>query len=61
MSKMESRHEELLRQNSLLHEQVQTMSSKLADTLQRASSESSLNVSLTEEGKSEDQLLEILR
>ncbi|XP_037553921.1 translocated promoter region b, nuclear basket protein [Nematolebias whitei] len=61
MAKMESRHEELQRQNSLLHEQVQTMSSKLADTLQRASSESSLNVSLTEEGKSEDQLLEILR
>ncbi|XP_017275998.1 translocated promoter region b, nuclear basket protein [Kryptolebias marmoratus] len=61
ISKMESRHEELQKQNSLLHEQVQTMSSRLADSLQRASSESSLNVSLTEEGKSEDQLLEILR
>uniref|UniRef100_A0A3Q3AM97 Nucleoprotein TPR n=1 Tax=Kryptolebias marmoratus TaxID=37003 RepID=A0A3Q3AM97_KRYMA len=60
ISKMESRHEELQKQNSLLHEQVQTMSSRLADSLQRASSESSLNVSLTEEGKSEDQLLEIL-
>uniref|UniRef100_A0A3B5B4R2 Nucleoprotein TPR n=1 Tax=Stegastes partitus TaxID=144197 RepID=A0A3B5B4R2_9TELE len=61
MSKMESRYEELQKQNSLLHEQIQTMSSKMADNLQRAASESSLNISLTEEGKSQDQLLEILR
>ncbi|XP_015241685.1 PREDICTED: nucleoprotein TPR-like isoform X4 [Cyprinodon variegatus] len=61
MSKMESRYEELQRQNTLLHEQVQTMSTKMAANIQRAANESSLNVSLTEEGKSEDQLLEILR
>ncbi|MED6275380.1 hypothetical protein CHARACLAT_025992, partial [Characodon lateralis] len=60
-TKMESRHEELQRQNTLLHEQVQTMSTKMAANIQRAASESSLNVSLSEEGKSEDQLLEILR
>ncbi|XP_022066194.2 translocated promoter region b, nuclear basket protein [Acanthochromis polyacanthus] len=61
MSKMESRYEELLKQNSLLHEQIQTMSSTMADSLQHAAGESSLNISLTEEGKSQDQLLEILR
>ncbi|KAM4548847.1 translocated promoter region b, nuclear basket protein isoform 3-T3 [Odontesthes bonariensis] len=59
-SKMESRYEELQRQNTLLHEQVQTMSSEMAANMQRAN-ESSLNTSLTEEGKSQDQLLEILR
>ncbi|KAM4739914.1 translocated promoter region b, nuclear basket protein isoform 2-T2 [Anableps anableps] len=61
MSKMESSYEELQRQNTLLHEQVQTMSSKMAASIQRAANESSLNVSLSEEGKSQDQLLEILR
>ncbi|XP_040895919.1 translocated promoter region b, nuclear basket protein isoform X2 [Toxotes jaculatrix] len=61
MSKMESRHEELQRQNALLHEQIQTVSSKMADNLQRAASESAMNISLTEEGKSQDQVLEILR
>ncbi|XP_058493933.1 translocated promoter region b, nuclear basket protein isoform X1 [Solea solea] len=61
MSKMESRYEELQRQNALLHEQIQTMSSKMADGLQRAASDNTLNISLTEEGKSQDQVLEILR
>lgn len=61
MSKIENRNEELQRQNTLLHEQVQTMSSKMADSLQRAASESPMNISLTEEGKSQDQVLEILR
>ncbi|TNN35649.1 Nucleoprotein TPR [Liparis tanakae] len=61
MSKMEIRYEELQRQNTLLHEQIQTMSSKMADKLQQAVSESPLNISLTEEGKSQDQVLEILR
>ncbi|XP_073332278.1 translocated promoter region b, nuclear basket protein isoform X2 [Pagrus major] len=60
-SKMESRNEELQRQNTLLHEQIQTMSSKMADNLQRAASESPMNISLSEEGKSQDQVLEILR
>lgn len=58
---MESRYEELQRQNTLLHEQIQTMSSKMADNLQRAVSESPMNISLTEEGKSQEQVLEILR
>ncbi|XP_075944416.1 translocated promoter region b, nuclear basket protein isoform X3 [Anarhichas minor] len=59
MSKMETRYEELQRQNTLLHEQIQTMSSKMADKLQRAVNESPMN--LTEDGKSQDQVLEILR
>uniref|UniRef100_A0A673VLS5 Nucleoprotein TPR n=1 Tax=Salmo trutta TaxID=8032 RepID=A0A673VLS5_SALTR len=61
MSKVASRSEELQRQNSLLHEQIQTMSSKIATTLQRQVNESPLNISLTEQGKSQDQVLEILR
>uniref|UniRef100_A0A8C7PNJ2 Nucleoprotein TPR n=1 Tax=Oncorhynchus mykiss TaxID=8022 RepID=A0A8C7PNJ2_ONCMY len=61
MSKVVSRSEELQRQNSLLHEQIQTMSCKMAATLQRQANESPLNISLTEEGKSQDQVLEILR
>ncbi|XP_019730825.1 translocated promoter region b, nuclear basket protein isoform X4 [Hippocampus comes] len=61
MSKIESRFEELQRQNGLLHEQIQTMSSKMAENLQRAANESPLNTSLTEEGKSQEQVLEILR
>ncbi|XP_049576039.1 translocated promoter region b, nuclear basket protein isoform X3 [Syngnathus scovelli] len=61
MSKIESRSEELQRQNTLLHEQIEAMSSKMAENLQRASSESPLNISLTEEGKSQEQVLEILR
>ena len=61
MSKIESRCEELQRQNALLHEQIQTMSSKMADNLHRAASESTMNICLTEEGKSQDQVLEILR
>lgn len=61
MAKMESRHDELQKQNTLLHEQIQTMSRKMADTLQRAINESPMNISLTDEGKSQDQVLEILR
>ncbi|CAB1332063.1 unnamed protein product [Coregonus sp. 'balchen'] len=52
---------ELQRQNSLLHEQIQTMSSKIAATLQHQANESPLNISLTEQGRSQDQVLEILR
>ncbi|XP_068174893.1 translocated promoter region b, nuclear basket protein isoform X2 [Antennarius striatus] len=61
MSKIESRNDELQRQNTLLHEQIQTISSKMADSLQQAVSDNSMNISLTEEGKSQDQILEILR
>uniref|UniRef100_A0A673JY30 Nucleoprotein TPR n=1 Tax=Sinocyclocheilus rhinocerous TaxID=307959 RepID=A0A673JY30_9TELE len=60
-SKLESRCEDLQRQNTLLHEQIQTLSGQMASQLQRATSESPLNVSLTEEGKSQEQLIEILR
>uniref|UniRef100_A0AAR2KP16 Nucleoprotein TPR n=1 Tax=Pygocentrus nattereri TaxID=42514 RepID=A0AAR2KP16_PYGNA len=61
--KVEVRCEGLQKQNELLHEQIQSMSGKMATQLQQqqAVSESSLNVSLTEEGKSQEQLLEILR
>ncbi|XP_029003449.1 translocated promoter region b, nuclear basket protein isoform X2 [Betta splendens] len=61
MSKIESSYEELQRQNVLLHEQMETMSSTMAGNLQRAASESTMNISLTEEGKSQEQVLEILR
>ncbi|XP_057697331.1 translocated promoter region b, nuclear basket protein isoform X1 [Corythoichthys intestinalis] len=61
MSKIESRFEELQKQNVLLHEQIQAMSSKMAENLQRAASDNPLNISLTEEGKSQEQVLEILR
>ncbi|KAM7011947.1 translocated promoter region b, nuclear basket protein [Tautogolabrus adspersus] len=61
MSKIGISNEELQRQNTLLHEQIQTISSKMADNLQRAVNESPLNISLSEEGKSQDQVLEILR
>lgn len=57
---MESRNQELQRQNSLLHEQIQLMSHKMAENLQQASSENPMNISLTEEGKSQEQILEIL-
>uniref|UniRef100_A0A672JFG0 Nucleoprotein TPR n=1 Tax=Salarias fasciatus TaxID=181472 RepID=A0A672JFG0_SALFA len=60
-SKVESSFEDLQRQNTLLHEQIQAMSSKMAKNLQRAANEKSVNISLIEEGKSQDQLLEILR
>uniref|UniRef100_A0A8B9HVZ0 Nucleoprotein TPR n=1 Tax=Astyanax mexicanus TaxID=7994 RepID=A0A8B9HVZ0_ASTMX len=59
--KVEARCVDLQKQNELLHEQIQSMSSKMATQLQQAASESSLNISLTEEDKSQEQLLEILR
>ncbi|XP_058234959.1 translocated promoter region b, nuclear basket protein isoform X2 [Hemibagrus wyckioides] len=58
---IESRCQELQKQNELLHEQIQAMSGKMATQLQQTAGDSSLNVSLTEEGKSQEQLLEILR
>ncbi|XP_041646505.1 translocated promoter region b, nuclear basket protein [Cheilinus undulatus] len=61
VAKMEKSHEQLQKQNTLLHEQIQTMSSRMAERLQHAVNESSMNISLTEEGKSQDQVLEILR
>lgn len=60
-SKLERHSEDLQKQNTLLHEQLQTMSSSMASSLKRATTEAPLNVSFTEEGKSQDQMLEILR
>lgn len=59
--KLVSRCEDLQKQNTLLHEQIQTLSGQMASQMQRAANESPLNISLTEEGKSQEQLLEILR
>ncbi|XP_028817852.1 nucleoprotein TPR-like isoform X3 [Denticeps clupeoides] len=61
LSKLESCVSELQRQNSLLHEQIQSISSNMAASLQRATNESALVPPLAEEGHSQDQLLEILR
>ncbi|KAI5627611.1 nucleoprotein TPR [Silurus asotus] len=59
-TKMESRCQDLQKQNELLHEQIQALSGKMVSQLQQAAGDSALNVSLTEEGKSQEQLLEIL-
>ncbi|XP_051581046.1 nucleoprotein TPR-like isoform X2 [Myxocyprinus asiaticus] len=59
--KLVSRCEDLQKQNALLHEQIQSLSGQMASQLQQAANESPLNISLTEEGKSQEQLLEILR
>ena len=64
MSRSESHSAELQRQNTLLHQQLQSLSSTVAASLQRAPSEAPseapLSVSFTEEAKSQDQVLEIL-
>ncbi|KAI4890931.1 hypothetical protein NFI96_033196 [Prochilodus magdalenae] len=60
-TKVEGRCEDLHKQNELLHEQIQSMSTKMATQLQQQVASESLNVSLSEEGKSQEQLLEILR
>lgn len=60
-SKLLSRAEDLQQQNGLLHEQIESMSNKMVASIQQATRESPLNISLTEEGKSQEQILEILR
>lgn len=61
-SNMQSRCQDLLKQNELLHEQIQAMSGKMVTQLQQAAGDGTLNVSLSEtEGKSQEQLFEILR
>ncbi|XP_048845940.1 nucleoprotein TPR isoform X2 [Brienomyrus brachyistius] len=59
--KLTGRAEDLQKQNNLLHEQIESLSSKMVASAQQAATESPLNVSLTEEGKSQEQILEILR
>ncbi|XP_036378661.1 translocated promoter region b, nuclear basket protein isoform X2 [Megalops cyprinoides] len=61
VSKLLSRTEDLQKQNGLLHEQIENMSNKMVASVQQAAQDSPLNISLTEEGKSQEQLLEILR
>ncbi|KAK1796183.1 hypothetical protein P4O66_008871, partial [Electrophorus voltai] len=60
-TKIESRCEDLQRQNDLLHDQLQTLSGSMASQLQQAVPQSSLNTSLSEEGRSQEQILEVLQ
>uniref|UniRef100_A0A670IJL4 Nucleoprotein TPR n=1 Tax=Podarcis muralis TaxID=64176 RepID=A0A670IJL4_PODMU len=59
-SKLASRCEDLEKQNRLLHEQLETLSDKMMSSMKEGMP-GSLNVSLTEEGKSQEQIVEILR
>uniref|UniRef100_A0A673GWG3 Nucleoprotein TPR n=1 Tax=Sinocyclocheilus rhinocerous TaxID=307959 RepID=A0A673GWG3_9TELE len=62
LSKEQKRAEELQKQNTMLHEQMENLSSKItASTQQQTTRESCLNISLNEEGKSHEQILDILR
>uniref|UniRef100_A0A673I5S4 Nucleoprotein TPR n=1 Tax=Sinocyclocheilus rhinocerous TaxID=307959 RepID=A0A673I5S4_9TELE len=62
LSKEQKRAEELQKQNTMLHDQMENLSSKIiASTQQQTARESSLNISLNEEGKSHEQILDILR
>ncbi|KAL1280197.1 hypothetical protein QQF64_014797, partial [Cirrhinus molitorella] len=62
LSKELKRAEEMQKQNTMLHEQMENLSSKItAYTQQQTTRESSLNISLNEEGKSHEQILDILR
>uniref|UniRef100_UPI00398E7D17 translocated promoter region b, nuclear basket protein isoform X4 n=1 Tax=Pristiophorus japonicus TaxID=55135 RepID=UPI00398E7D17 len=60
VSQLTTRCEDLQKQNKLLLEQVENLSNKMVTTVQEAS-QSCLNISYNEEGKSQEQLLEILR
>ncbi|XP_072429723.1 nucleoprotein TPR-like isoform X5 [Chiloscyllium punctatum] len=60
ISQLITRNEDLQKQNKLLLEQVESLSNKMVTTVQEAN-QSSLNISFNEEGKSQEQLLEILR
>ncbi|KFP73040.1 Nucleoprotein TPR, partial [Acanthisitta chloris] len=59
-SKLASRCEDLEKQNQLLHEQLESMSNKMVTSMKDAFP-ATANVSLNEEGKSQEQILEILR
>ncbi|RXN01788.1 Nucleoprotein TPR [Acipenser ruthenus] len=61
VSKLASRCEDLQKQNSLLHEQVESLGNKMVASVQQVTQESNMNISLSEEGKSHEQILEILR
>ncbi|XP_062836814.1 nucleoprotein TPR isoform X2 [Anolis carolinensis] len=59
-SKLASRCADLEKQNQLLHEQLETLSDKMMSSVKEGVS-GALNVSLGEEGKSQEQIIEILR
>nr|DBA17744.1 TPA: hypothetical protein GDO54_016072 [Pyxicephalus adspersus] len=56
-SKNRSRCEDLEKQNRLLHDQIESLSKKMVTSVQ----EGALNMSFGEEGKSQEQVMEILR
>lgn len=58
LSKAQKRAEELQKQNTMLHEQMENLSSKIAASTQQQTPKES---SLSEEGTSHEQILEILR
>ncbi|XP_007667180.1 nucleoprotein TPR isoform X1 [Ornithorhynchus anatinus] len=60
VSKHASRCEDLEKQNRLLHEQIEKLSDKMVTSIKEGV-QGPLNVSLNEEGKSQEQILEILR
>ncbi|XP_063796301.1 nucleoprotein TPR [Pseudophryne corroboree] len=57
VSKNQSRCEDLEKQNSLLHDQIEALSKKMVSAVE----EGALNVSFSDEGKSQEQVMEILR
>ncbi|XP_007481029.2 nucleoprotein TPR isoform X2 [Monodelphis domestica] len=59
-SKSASRCEDLEKQNRLLHDQIEKLSDKVVTSM-KEDVQGSSNVSLNEEGKSQEQVLEILR
>ncbi|MBN3321592.1 TPR protein, partial [Atractosteus spatula] len=61
LTKLTSRCDDLQKQNSLLHEQVESIGNKMVASVQHVAQDSHLNISLSEEGKSHEQILEILR
>ncbi|XP_007951334.1 nucleoprotein TPR [Orycteropus afer afer] len=60
VSKCVSRCEDLEKQNRLLHDQIEKLSDKVVASMKEGI-QGPLNISLSEEGKSEEQILEILR
>uniref|UniRef100_A0A673VFD3 Nucleoprotein TPR n=1 Tax=Suricata suricatta TaxID=37032 RepID=A0A673VFD3_SURSU len=60
VSKCVSRCEDLEKQNRLLHDQIEKLSDKVVASVKEGV-QGPLNVSLSEEGKSQEQILEILR
>lgn len=55
-----SRCEDLEKQNRLLHDQIEKLSNKVVASMKEVV-QAPLNTSLSEEGKSQEQILEILR